>query len=104
MPFLDKKGKTLNVVDMAKVIQTARNCLVNMRKLEEVSIKRESLRSPYRHGHYTKGEDNAPGNPVLLQKFHPCAAVKESLQQRFEIEVLRFRTLVYYMSTKQCFR
>jgi len=48
-------------------------------ELEEVSIKRERLVSPCRHGHYTKGEDNAPGNPVTLQKFHPCAAVKEPL-------------------------
>lgn len=34
MPFLDKKGKTLNSLDMAKAIQTARNGLVNMKRTE----------------------------------------------------------------------
>lgn len=34
MPFLDKKGKALNSLDMAKARQTGRNSVVNMRRTE----------------------------------------------------------------------
>lgn len=87
MPFLNRKGKALNSLGMAKATQTGRNGLVNMRRTrpEKESVEREHLRYPNRH--YTKGEDNVRGNKVLLQKLHSHASVKEPLQQRSQTEV-----------------
>ncbi|KAK4819704.1 hypothetical protein QYF61_010798 [Mycteria americana] len=63
MHFFDKKGKTLNSLDMAKAIQTTRNGLVNMRRTEPHKARGRAERGSWGGPDRTTGREDTDRHP-----------------------------------------